>query len=148
MGAPWVWCKALGYPEWCKYGGNGGFSYRSKSFTKKYGIKTNPKRNLVGWKAVCSELKHLDDSLWARSIVDEIYAKHSLWKWAEPEIQAQFSAETIRVASQNPCGMHKTWKYLSYGMDSVFISNLLIAPARALGAVKSMDAGQLQNHKS
>ena len=138
LGAPWIWCRTAGYPEWCKYGGNGGFSYRAKSFTKKYGIRADPKKSIIEWKAACAELRHLDDSLWARSIVDEIYAKQkSLWKWAGPEIQAQFSTETVRTAFKNPCGLHKTWKYSSYGMDSAYISSLLVAPARALGSFSS-----------
>jgi hypothetical protein len=135
MGAPWIWCRTKGYPEWCKYGGNGGFSYRSKSFALKYGIKVDPKLNFEAWKAVCAEMKHLDDSMWARSLIDEIYSKKgSLWRWAGPEIQARFSVETVRHSFSDPCAMHKTWKYLDYGMDSTYISKLLVAPAYALGA--------------
>lgn len=41
MGAPWAWCAKLGYPDDCKFGGNGGLSYRSKSFLVQHGFKAN-----------------------------------------------------------------------------------------------------------
>ena len=135
LGAPWAWCASRGYPDWCKYGGNGGFSYRAKSFAMKYALKVDPKKNLTAWKAACGKMGAHDDGRFARSIAREIRHRGngSLWKWAEPEVQAEFSVETIRH-SNNPCGMHKTWKYIEKGMDSTYISRLLIAPAKLLGS--------------
>jgi hypothetical protein len=133
MGAPWAWCARREYPDWCKFGGNGGFSYRSKSFTIRHGFEANPKNNLTAWKAACETMSVHDDSMWAQELAKlGNDTNGSRWKRAEPEIQAEFSVETVRH-SNNPCGMHKTWKYLGNGMDSTYISQLLVAPAFALG---------------
>lgn len=137
LGAPWAWCAREGYPEWCKYGGNGGFSYRAKSFAMKYAIKVDPKKNLTTWKTACSKMGVHDDSKFARSLAREVHrANGRAWKWAEPRVQAEFSVETVRH-SNNPCGMHATWKYPHDGMDSTYISRLLVAPANVLGSIGS-----------
>ena len=134
LGAPWAWCASKGYPDWCKNGGNGGFSYRAKSFAMKYAIKVDPKKNITAWKAACGKIGGHDDGKFAKSVAREAHrANGSLWKWAEPEVQAEFSVETVR-RSNNPCGIHAMWKYPGNGMDSTYLSRLLVAPANLLGS--------------
>merc|ERR1711939_1012475 len=110
--------------------------YRAKSFAMKYCLKPDPREHFSEWQATCGEMRHLDDSMFARAVVEEIWAKHpSGYRFAGPDVQAQFSIETVRPTYADPAGMHKTWKYVAMGMDSTLISSLLVEPARRLGTL-------------
>lgn len=107
LGAPWNWCNS----RWCKYGGNGGVSYRRRDVmiellqSKKSSIDCSTKR--------CVESSTYDDGQEDMYISRELFKqrpKYDSVSLLDEKQKAMFAVETID--SEHPFFQHQSWRYL------------------------------------